>query len=30
MCKCGDERENIGLDVVKGIGSDTDDDDNEE
>ena len=30
MCKCGDECENIGQDVAKGIDSDTDDDDNEE
>ena len=30
MCKCGDECENIGQGVAKGIDSDTDDDDNEE
>ena len=30
MCKCGDECENIGQDVAKGIDSDTDDDGNEE
>ena len=30
LCKCGDECENTDQDVVKGIDSDTDDDDNEE
>ena len=30
LCKCGDECENTDQYVVKGIDSDTDDDDNEE